>query len=227
LFKVEQIRIDLDSFEDEGVVEWVKTGDVLFFDGTIDIDELADNFVANVESFGREELGAIFAFVDFVLAPDSFERFVFDVLGVSGGLADVEKVPNGFEFAFADVGILDEIGDDATTFPVFVEESVGRGEGFGEHEPEHESDIFIDFLQVVIIFEVEAFGIEGLHESFDERGDEFVVDVIALPSLSIDDMAIFLIVEDVGIVYELDAQLFTHPPIALVSLLLVQDDLCP
>lgn len=226
MFQVEQVRIDLDSFEDEGVVEWVKTGDVLFFDGTIDIDELADDFVANVESFGGEELGAVFAFVDFVLAPDSFERFVFDVLRVSGGLADVEKVPNGFEFAFADVGIFDEIGDDATTFPVYVEESVGHREGFDEYEPEHESDIFIDFLQVVIILEVEAFGIEGLHESFDERGDEFVVDVIALPSLSIDDMAIFLIVEDVGIVYELYAQFFAHPPIALVGLLLVQDDLC-
>jgi hypothetical protein len=151
LFKVEQVRINLNSFEDEGVVERVKTGNVLFFDGTIDIDEFADDFVANVESFGGEELGAIFAFVNFVFTPDSFERFVFDVLCVSSGLADVEKVPNSFEFAFADIGISDEIGDDATTFPVFVEESVGHGEGFDEHKPEHESDIFIDFLQVVII----------------------------------------------------------------------------
>ncbi len=152
LFKVEQIRIDLDSFEDEGVVEWVKTGDVLFFDRTIDIDELADDFVANVESFGGEELGAIFAFVNFVFTPDSFERLIFDVLRVSGGLADAEKVPNGFEFAFTDIGISDEIGDDATTFAVFVEESIGHRESFNEHEPDHESDIFIDFLQVVIIF---------------------------------------------------------------------------
>ena len=71
----------------------VKTGDVFLFDCTVNVDVLADDLVANVESLCREEFGSIFTLIDFVLSPDSLERLVFDVLGVASRLSDIETVP--------------------------------------------------------------------------------------------------------------------------------------
>jgi hypothetical protein len=203
-------------------MEGVETDDIFFLYGTINVNEIADNFVTYVEPLCWKELRAIFALVNLIFSPDSLEGVVLNILSIASGLANVKPIPNVLEFSLTYEKIRNRVWDHSAVLSVYIEEIVDHGNGLKEHNPQHEPDVLVDLSQILIIFSRLALCIYHFHQSLNERGNQLIVYIITLPSLSINQLFVSLVVKYVGIVDVLDVQFLPDPSVTLIGLFLVQ-----